>query len=175
MLNDIRRAGAARVGNPHHARPSPTNSFFSKSWPLPSKYCIAIAFRIAASRSHSQFDVPSVGRRRSNPVKPLGFFLSSTPMVAWPPGPPGGLFFTLLFCVPISALNGAWIHTCGHATGRHRGARRSSGSLLSKSYSPKSKLCIVMALEPGGGHCIAMSRPAHAGRPRHRAAHRRHE
>ena len=94
MLSGIRRASARWEPEPRrslaktvHLEKFP-NSFFSKSWPLPSKYCIAIAFRIAASRSHLQFDVPAVGRRRPSPVRPLGFFLSSTPMVAWPPGPP---------------------------------------------------------------------------------------
>jgi hypothetical protein len=90
--------------------------------------------------------------------------------------PPAASFFTRRFCVPVSAPNGAWIDACvvsrwARPAGTP-GARESSGSLLSKCYSPRSKLCIVMALEPAGGHCIAMSRPARAGRPRHRAAHR---
>jgi hypothetical protein len=68
MLSGIRRAGAVHVETriTHIPRQNTSlgkfkNSFFSKSWPLPSKYCIAIAFRIAASRSHSQCDVPAIG------------------------------------------------------------------------------------------------------------------
>jgi hypothetical protein len=89
------------------------SSLFPNSRPLPSKYCVAIAFRTAATT-----DVVRI------PLSRWVLSLLDTIAALAAGSPPAASFFAFRFCVPVSASNRAWIHsrvmTCWGATGRHR-------------------------------------------------------
>jgi hypothetical protein len=111
---------------------------------------------------------PSAGRRRSCAFKPLGTS-SSTPIVAWPPGPPRRPLF--LRSRLRAERRREPFHSCAALEGCEA-AQRIQNSLFAKSSSLTSKLCIPMPLEPGRRRLRRPVKPARAGRTRHHAARR---